>query len=53
MDQDEIKEIFDIFIDEEDAFKLAFEMAESTPEEQRSRFENFACAYSYECVGIH
>ena len=51
MDQDEVKEIFDPFINEEDAFTLTFEMAESKPEEQRSRAENFTSAYSAECLG--
>ena len=50
-DQDEVREIFDPFIKEEDVFALTFEMAESTPEEQRSKAENFTCAYSSEFLG--
>ena len=50
-DQNEVKELFDQFMNEEDVFTLAFEMTESTPEEQRSLAENFTCAYYFEFLG--
>ena len=47
-DQNELKELFCQFINEEDVFTLTFKKVESIPEEQRSRAENFTCAYSAE-----
>ena len=47
-DQDEVKAIFDLFIDKEDVFATTLDEIKSIPEEERSKDENFACAYSAE-----
>ena len=45
-DRNEVKEIFNLFKGEEDAFTLTLEAIESIPE-KRSKAENIACAYIY------
>ena len=49
-DQNDIKEIFDVFVNEKNVFMNAIKMIENKPEEQRSLAENFACAYSAESL---
>ena len=49
-DQNEVKEIFGPFINEEDVFKLTLQVVESKPEKQRSKAENFSCAYVHESL---
>ena len=47
-DQKEVKEILDIFINEENFLAFTLEIVESTQESKRSQGENFICAYVYE-----
>ena len=47
-DREEVENNFKPFIDEEDVFEITLEISESTPEEKRSKAENFTCAYSAE-----
>ena len=51
IDQNGVKEIFDPFINEEDVFTITLEVIESIQTEQRSRADNFSCAYSSEYLG--
>ena len=50
-DQNEVKEIFDPFINEEDVFEFILKLVESKTEEQCSPAENFTRAYSSEFLG--